>query len=193
MARGTKLNITDAERKRRSELARELHARRDPVTGRNVFGGSQPGQGRPRKKRATEIMNEKVEQHANEIFNRLLNILRNGKNIESLQAANQLVAIANKEADIQTKEEKNIENTSTEELMELVATRIARLSERGVIDFDFEGQAEDVEAPAIAAGNEGTGDEDVDEREDEPPGHSEASGSDERPGTSPFTRRSSNG
>lgn len=184
----SKLNITDAERKRRSDLAVELNKKRDPVTGKRVFGGNQPNNGRPRKKRATELMNEKVEQHAEEIFNRLLFILRKGRPLESLQAANQMVAIVNKESDIKTREEKSIENTTTEDLMTLVASRIARLAERGLIDFDFEGDAEEV-AAEIASGTPSISDEDVDQREDEPEGHSEAGGRDTGLGASAFTRR----
>lgn len=186
---GGKLNITEAERKRRSDLAIELNKKRDPVTGKRVFGGKQANGGRPRKKRATEIMNEKVEQHAEEVFNRLLFILRKGKPLESLQAANQMVAISNKETDIQTREEKSIENTTTEDLMELVASRLARLAERGAINLDFEGEAEEVEQLTITRGTEDVGAEDADQPEDEPERYSGSGSADSGFGTSAFARR----
>lgn len=184
-----KMNLTDAERKRRSELAKQLHQRRDPVTGRPLLGGPQPGSGRPRKRRATEILNEKVEDNAEAIWDRLFNLMMHGKEMSSLVAIRQMMDIANREVDIQMAEDKSLENTSTEELVELVASRMARLAESGLIPFDAESTAEDFEPEELSAGDQGSNDQD--REEDEPEGSAEAGRANSNLGASPFSRRSS--
>jgi hypothetical protein len=176
-----KMDLTEAERNRRSELARELHGKRDPLTGRRLFGGPQPGAGRPPKRRATEIINEKIEEHALDVWDAMYKALKSGKPMIALQAARQMVEISKMETDIQAREEKNLENTSTEELVELVASRLARLSEADEIRDFIDGYAtEETEHVQIGEGN-GV--------EDEPEGTVETGSTDAGLGTSAFARR----
>lgn len=177
-----KYNLTPAERQRRSELAKELHGKRDPITGRQLFGGPQPGSGRPRKKRVTESLNEHIEQHADEIFESMLKALRSNKPFVSLQAAKQMVEVSQMEMVHQAREERQLEDTPTEELVEIVASRLARLAESGAIPYDIEGTAytEDGPTEEISEGNGAeVGPEDADSI-------SETDGGDRK---APFTRR----
>lgn len=177
-----KYTISDEERQRRSDRARELTKRRDPVTGKPVFGGNHAKiTGRPRKKRPTEIWNDKIEKHAEEIWSALYKAMNSNKELISLQAVKQIVEIANKETDVTLREEKNIENTSTEELINLVSTRLARLAESGKLPFDFDADAEEIiDGPEqLEAGPD----------EDEPEGSSGTGATDAGSGTSAFARR----
>ncbi len=179
------MNIDESERKRRSELAKQLHERRDPVTGRRLFGGSQKGSGRPKKRRATEIINDQIEKNALEYFQRLHDIAMSKKaDAVSIQAIQNLIAIANKETDIQVREDRNLDSTSTEELIELVASRYARLIESGKLPTDFEGTAEEVtDYPELDEGNA---------EQDESEGSSDDGPASTGSGTSAFTRRTTN-
>lgn len=180
----SKYNITPEERERRRQRALELAQRRDPVTGKRVFGGNQGGH-RPRKKRPTEIWNEKIEKHAEEVWEALFRAMKSNKEMVSLQAIRQIVEISNKETDVTLKEDRSIEGTSTEELIELVSSRLARLAESGKLPFDIE-LTED-EVVEIGPGELEAGSD-----EDESQGSGGTSPTDARSGTSPFGRRSTN-
>lgn len=182
---GKNLDITDAERKRRSELATQLNKKVDPITGRPVFGGRQPGAGRPRKKRATEMLNEKIEAHTEDIWDRLYLEMKHGKSMPALMAIKQMIEITNTETEIQSKEELALDNTSTEELVELVASRLARLAESGVVPYaDVDITDADVVEPGEIS--EGIAEEDGSQ------GSSSAGQANSRFGDSAFARRSSN-
>jgi hypothetical protein len=146
--------LTPAEKKRRRDLAKELGKKIDPITGRRVFGGPQPGSGRPRKKRATEVLNEKIEDHADEIWDAMYRALNSNKPFVALQAAKQMVEISKMETDYQMKEERSLEDTPTEELVELVARRFARLADSGIIPYDIDGEAVEVEPEALGRGSD---------------------------------------
>lgn len=179
---GGKLNISDAERKARSDRAKALHRRTDPVTGLTMFGGRQPGQGRPKKKRATEVINEKIEAHANEVFEAMLKGLRSPKPFVALQAARQMVEVSKYEYDTQAKEERSLESISTDELVEIVSSRMARLAESGNLTYDFEGTATAIEPARL---DEGQGEQ------DEPQAIAGSGEGNTGLRTSPFARRSS--
>ncbi len=179
-----KYTITDEERKRRSDRAKALAARRDPVTGKRLFGGDQGGH-RPKKKRATEIINDEIEKHALEVWQALYKALKSNKEMVSLQAARQMVEITNQETSVTMKEDRNLEATTTEELIELVSSRLARLAESGNLPFDFELGEDEVtevsdEPRELEAGAE----------QDEPEGSGGTGRTDAGSGTSAFSRRS---
>jgi hypothetical protein len=177
-----KYTISDEERERRRERAKALASRRDPVTGKRLFGGDQGGR-RPKKKRATEIINEQIENHAMEVWQALYKALKSNKEMVSLQAARQMVEITNQETTVTMKEDKNLEATSTEELIELVSSRFARLAESGNLPFEFELGGEDVEEVEPAELEAGS-------NEHEPEGSSSSSDTGSGSRTSPFGRRS---
>lgn len=140
-----KLNLPPEERKRRSELAKALHNKVDPVTGRKLFGGRQPGGGRPKKKRVTEVLNEKIENDADEIYRALKHGLKSESDKISLQAARQMVDISIKEIEYQMKEDKGIDEMATEELIDLIYSGVHRLNASGEVTFDFiDGNAEEI-------------------------------------------------
>jgi preprotein translocase subunit SecD len=163
-------------------LAKQLHGKRDPVTGRPLFGGKQPGAGRPRKRRATEVINEKIEAHADEIWGRLLEVMRQKKSDQNaLMAVKQMMEITNKETDIQAREEKSLEGTPTDELVEIVASRLARLAESGALPVDITiSDADVVEDRSIGT---------TELEEDGSEGSSRSGEPDRGSGTSPFARR----
>jgi hypothetical protein len=178
-----KYTISDEEREKRRERAKALASRRDPVTGKRLFGGDQGGR-RPKKKRASEIINDEIEKHALEVWQALYKALKSNKEMVSLQAARQMMEITNKETDVTMKEDRNIENTSTEELIELVSSRLARLAESGKLPFDFELDGEEVEDIS-----DGPAELEASVDEDEPEGSGESGTTNARSGASPFGRR----
>lgn len=181
-----KMNIDESESKRRSELAKQLHERRDPITGRRLFGGHQPGAGRPKKRRATEVINEKIEANALDYWQRLHDIAMSKKaDAISIQAINQIIMIANKETDIQTREDRSLDKVGTEELIEIVSSRVARLAESGKLQVaDYEASAEEYTDSELAELNEGSF------VEDESEGSSDDGSTSSGLGAATFPRRS---
>lgn len=179
-----KYTISEEERQRRSDRAKAMHKEiADPATGRRRLGGPQPSSGRPKKKRPTEIWNEKIEKHAEEVWTALYRAMRSNKEMVSLQAVKQIVEITNKETDVMFKEERSIDSTSTEELIDLVSNRLARLAEAGKLPFDIELGDESIsEVPA--------GELEVGSAQDESQGLSGIGETDATTGTSAFARRS---
>lgn len=115
-------------RERQREVAKELVAQ-------GKFGGAGRGQGRPRKKRASEVVAENVASEGQEIFDRLMEITRGGKNMESIAAANSLIAIEEKERKLQLEEEQTFEGMRGNDLAESIQTLLIELSTNGTIDF----------------------------------------------------------
>lgn len=119
----------------RREQQREVAKR---LVEEGKFGGKGRGQGRPRKKRASEVIAEQVSSEGQEIFDRLMEITRGGKNMESIAAANSLIAIEEKERKLQLEEEQGYEHMRGNDLAELLWTQLLELSENGTADFAFE-------------------------------------------------------
>jgi hypothetical protein len=143
-----KYSITPEEIEARRKRALELHKRRDPVTNRPLFGGAQPGSGRPKKRRATEVINEEIERNALEYFQRLDKIAKGNVDGLALAAIRQLMEIANKETDVQAKEDRQTIKQTTEELRAQVASRLARLAESGKLPLAVVNEAEQAIADA---------------------------------------------
>lgn len=128
--------ISEQERQRRRDLAIELHKQ-----GR--FGGKQPGSGRPRKKRASEVVAEEVSKQATKISKELFRLLHDDSSTVRLKAASKLLEIEAVEVDRQMEEERHLERLRHDELVAEVVYRLERLNGAGVIDVPgFE-----VEAP----------------------------------------------
>lgn len=187
-----KMNLTEAEHQRRSDLAKDLTKRVDPITGRPLFGGKQPGSGRPRKVRATQKLNEKIIDATDDIWQRLENEMKHGKSMNALAAIRQMMDISKVETDIEAKEEQNLDEIPTEELLEMYASRLARLHESGLLDYDIDGTAEDIgEAEVIEPGDTGRGEDSW--AENEPQGSDAASEANAELGKSPWRVRAANG
>lgn len=135
------LNITDEERQRRSDLAKEMAAE-------GKFGGKQPGAGRPRKRRVTEVLNDKIEGDANLIYERLKESLDSDSESNKLKAIQIMLETAKTEMDYQQKQKRDLTDLSEEDLIELIAAGVGVLGEGGEIEFDFDTTAEEIFEPA---------------------------------------------
>lgn len=120
------MEITDEEREARRQRALALHAE-------GKFGGAQPGSGRPRKKRAAEVIAEQASQEGQAFFDRLMEIVREGTHSNSISAIRELVAIEDREASRMDREDEKIDDLHRDQLLELVFTQIKELSDRGLI------------------------------------------------------------
>src|SRR6476659_2881435 len=119
---------TEERRELQRSVAKDLVAQ-------GKFGGKGRGQGRPRKKRASEVIAEQVASEGQEIFDRLMEITRGGKNSESIMAANSLIAIEEKERKLQLEEEQSYEDMRGNDLAESIMTLLYELSADGAIDL----------------------------------------------------------
>jgi len=133
------------------------------------FGGPGRGQGRKRKKRVSEFIAEQVEAEAQTLYDRLMTIAREANPTASLGAINQLLAIEEKERQIQEREEERLEDMHRDELLAGVVSMLGELMEGGVIPnvidgiasevVDFEDRA--VDGPrALPEGSEGSAGQD---------------------------------
>lgn len=114
-----------------SERAAQLRAE-------GKFGGAVHGRkgGRPRKKRASEIVAEEAERNANLIIKALREGLQNTKRPDiRLQAAKQWLEIESKEHDLKIKHEKDLDELSTEDLVEHIANRLGGLADVGAFNI----------------------------------------------------------
>lgn len=145
------MNISEEERKRRSERAKEM-------VKKGKIGGDRrsEGAGRPKVEKASEKIAKAADRSADKMVKELNNILKNGKPGEKLKAIELWLSIANKESDKQEKKElQQIKNAGREELLKIVGEQIIPLLEAGlsVPGFD-EKDFIDVEAEEIEETNE---------------------------------------
>lgn len=132
----------------RSERAKSLHAQ-------GKFGGPQPGAGRPRKKRASEFIAENVSDEAQTFYDRLMTIVRNGNDGNSMAAMRDLLGIEEKEQIRKDRDKERVEDMARDELLILVAGKIQELAESGAIpEFFIDGEAYEVEDEGLAGPRE---------------------------------------
>lgn len=121
-----KYEITPAERLRRSEAAKALHAE-------GKIGGAQKGAGRPRKQRAQEVVAEGIRDDGDKILKALREALKDKSNTTKLKAALAMLEIESKETELKIKEEqRTYDNMSKDKLLELAFERIQQLKEQGI-------------------------------------------------------------
>jgi len=144
-----KRNITEEERKERSERALRMHNEVviDSETGleRRKFGGPQPRSGRPRIPRATEKIAERVGREGDAYFNRLDDIAKNHPNANSsIAAIRELLGVEKEELKRVEHEQQRLEKLQRDELI-LIALDF--INKTGIIDsgFDVDGQVENDE------------------------------------------------
>lgn len=119
------MQISEEERKRRSELAKQLHQK-------GKFGGKQPGSGRPRKKRASEIVAEQARAEADEIIQVFRDSIRSDNPASvRLNAAKEWLKIEQSEADLQLREERQLDGLTTNQLVEMIIGRLERVQQFG--------------------------------------------------------------
>ena|SRR3989304_5469698 len=101
------------------------------------FGGKGRGQGRPRKRRASEIVAEQVADQGQDIFDRLMEIVRYGKDVSSIAAAGKLLETEERERRAQIEEDQHIEEMRGHDLAELIYSQLIELSNNGSINLPF--------------------------------------------------------
>lgn len=123
---GKKLQLSEKEIQRRKDLARKLREE-------GKFGGAQRGSGRPKGKRASEIVAEGIREDATKILSALRVALKSNSPTVKLKAALAMLDIEAKETSLQLKEEKQAyENMSRDKLLELIGERFKQLEKEGV-------------------------------------------------------------
>lgn len=132
-----KMQISDEERERRSRAAKEL------VT-QGKLGGRQPGAGRPRVKRASEIVAEHASKKAKDIVEALDDALAENQPASiRMQAAKTYIEIENQSVKLNMEEERHIEDMQTSDLISYVESMITQLgyvrtnSEDEIIDAEL--------------------------------------------------------
>lgn len=132
------MELTPAEIERRRENANSLVAQ-----GR--LGGAEFGRlgGRPRKKRAAELMAEKVSDDASLMYERLKEIFETGKDANAIASIKTLLQIEENERAIQENEELRFEQLKRDDLIKYIAGTIGELQSQGIIpgtitDAEFE-------------------------------------------------------
>jgi hypothetical protein len=121
---------TPERRKKQSELAKQLVAE-------GKIGGAGRGQGRKPQKRASDLVAEKTAEEADAIFNRLMEIVRDGNDANSRAAAADLLRNEREVIERQLQEDKRLDDLRRDELLALVAGTFIELREAGVIPDDI--------------------------------------------------------
>jgi hypothetical protein len=120
------INISEEERKRRSDRAKALNKK-------GKFGGPNQGQGRKKQTTANEKAAEEASRNAHKIIEAILDALENGKPAEKLKAAQLWLEIEAKETDRQERKEfSQLENASKDELIKYVLDKMLELQNRGI-------------------------------------------------------------
>lgn len=141
------MNITPEESKRRSDLAKNLNKK-------GVFGGSQPGAGRPKKDRAQEHVADKIREEGESIFKALKAALNAESPTIRLKAALAMLDIETKEAEFKIKEEqRQYKNMGRDALLELIKKRIELLEGQGITVETIIGHAEEIPDPVALIGD----------------------------------------
>jgi len=130
---------TPERREKQREIAKKL-----VEEGR--FGGAGRGQGRPKKPRASERVAELVARDGQKIYDRLMKILEEGTDSNSILAIREIRAIEENERKIIDQEDQQaIDNLKKDQLLALVITQLLELGDKGVIPGDIiEGEAIDI-------------------------------------------------
>jgi hypothetical protein len=132
---------TPERREQQSQLAKKL-------VEEGKFGGKGRGQGRPRKPRASEKIAELVSDEAQLFYDRLVEITRYGKNMESIAAIRTALETEEKERKIQIEEDILVEDMNKNELLEAVWDMLTNGNNGITID---EAEFEPIEQEAISA------------------------------------------
>lgn len=122
-----------AKRMKLSVIAKARHAQiADPLTGRRVFGGPQPGSGRKSKKRAAEAIAELAQgTRQKEVIDGLFSGLdKNNSAAVRVSTAVKIVAIERDERELQLKEDE-FDGQPKEELKAIVLKGMLRMLQRG--------------------------------------------------------------
>jgi hypothetical protein len=134
LERWPELEPEERERRRKlSEAASARHAQIiDPESGRRLFGGPQPGSGRPRKQRVAERVAELAQgPRQKEVIDALFAGLGKGNSSDTRRrTAEAIVRIEHQERELQMREDEFSEKPK-DELLEYLIGLFAKLAARG--------------------------------------------------------------
>jgi hypothetical protein len=121
------VNITEEERERRRQNMLKLHDE-----GR---AGGQYGKmgGRPRKPRASEYVAERVAQDAEDMYERMRQIVLEGSEKNAGAVWKELMKIEEQERKITVEEEDRIDQLNRDKLLELVQAQFSELAAAGTL------------------------------------------------------------
>ncbi len=120
-----KMELTEAQRKERSDRAKALHEK-------GVFGGAQKGAGRPSKRAQSQVV-DGIRQEGENIFKALKAALKDDSNTVKLKAALAMLEIERaEEKQIAADENRRYENMSKELLLEALKERVQELKGSGI-------------------------------------------------------------
>lgn len=121
---------TEAEIQRRKDLAKKLHAE-------GKFGGAQPGAGRPAtRRRAAQQVAEALDRNIKDIVKTFEDGIKDGVPVrDRVATAEKWLNIERQEAELRLKEDRQLEDMSADQLIEVIVSRIARIRASGY-DFD---------------------------------------------------------
>jgi hypothetical protein len=123
------MNLSEEERERRRQRARELVAA-------GKIGGPRAGSGRPRKPRASEVLAERIRGEADEMFTALKRGL--GKDVPQSvtnDTVRTMLMIEENERKIIEDEQRHLETMKRDDLIVALASKLAKLAGAGAIDL----------------------------------------------------------
>lgn len=144
----SKLQLSDEERKRRSERARALNKE-------GKLGGPNMGQGRKKKMKANEKVAEEASRHSQKIIDRLLEVIENGSHSNTLKAIEMWLRIeADETAKKEGQKQSELESKSKDELIKYVVEQFVSLQKQGkkIPGFDLDVEAKEIEQGEIESG-----------------------------------------
>lgn len=141
---------TDEEREEQRQRMLALHAE-----GR---AGAEFGKlgGRPRTKRPQERIAERAANEGDRFYDRMMEIVENGRDGEARKAIMDVLGIVEKERQIEVEEEQRFAELRRAELEVLVARNFAELVRRRVLSEPGSEQIIEGRAREISAGPDGT-------------------------------------
>ena len=134
--------MSEAERERRSELARQMHQQTviDPATGeeRRKFGGPQPGSGRKREKTAKQVLAEVGQREKEALAAEMLKVAMGGRSEQAkIHAITKILDAEREVRDDERREEEHRRNMHRDDLLALFMDRFVTMLRRGLISKEW--------------------------------------------------------
>lgn len=134
-----------AKRQLSPEVREKLRENAKAMVASGKIGGARPGSGRPRKKRASEIVAERAVEEADNIVSAFSDALKDHNPASvRIKAAESWLKIEHDETKLKMEEERHVDEMKTNEIIELVVNKLGKLVNAGVLPDIIDGQAVDV-------------------------------------------------
>lgn len=146
-----KLELTDEQRKERSERMRRLNAEGKAGAEFGKLGG------RPKVKRATEIAVEEIQKEGKELAQRLLELTESKSEKTRLDALKFAYTLEESERKATVEEEVRYDQLKRDDLAELVIGNLFELIRAGQIDIGEIGLFEDAEIAGLIESGQANG------------------------------------